>query len=363
MKISLGFPIQKGPWGGGNQFARSLAEFLTGQGCEVFFDLRQRDLDLILLCDPRSHRSRGCYTDRAICRYLLFKNWRTIVAHRINECDERKGTSDVNRQLMRANACADHTVYISHYLKNLFADQGWASPHATVIYNGADRNIFHPNNQTPWDNTGPLKLVTHHWSCHAMKGFDIYERLDHMLSDTAYRGNISFTYIGNIPPGFRFQNARYVEPLSGPALATELSKHHVYLTASQNEPAGMHHIEGAMCGLPLLYRESGALPEYCRDYGIGFTKETFVERLHEMMDGYPLYQKKMTEYPHLAEKMVVSYHELFCQLLAQRNEILRQRRRSLIWRGLLGGLGLSEKTRTHASLRSVHADHTTRREC
>ena len=49
-----------------------------------------------------------------------------------------------------------------------------------------------------------------------------------------------------------------------------LSKNHVYLTASINEPAGMHHIEGALSGLPIIYRNSGAIPEYCSDFGVSF---------------------------------------------------------------------------------------------
>jgi len=32
-----------------------------------------------------------------------------------------------------------------------------------------------------------------------------------------------------------------------------------------NEPEEMRHIEGAMCGLPLLLRNSGALLKYCPD--------------------------------------------------------------------------------------------------
>ena len=32
----------------------------------------------------------------------------------------------------------------------------------------------------------------------------------------------------------------------------------------------MHHIEGALCGLPILFRNSGSLPEYCKKYGVSF---------------------------------------------------------------------------------------------
>ena len=38
------------------------------------------------------------------------------------------------------------------------------------------------------------------------------------------------------------------------------SKHDLYISASINEPAGMHHIEGLLCGLPIIYRDNGALP-------------------------------------------------------------------------------------------------------
>ena len=50
----------------------------------------------------------------------------------------------------------------------------------------------------------------------------------------------------------------------GKELANELRKHDIYITGSKNEPSGNHHMEGALCGLPILYVNSGALPEYCQ---------------------------------------------------------------------------------------------------
>ena len=76
-----------------------------------------------------------------------------------------------------------------------------------------------------------------------MKGFDVYQKLDKLLKDKINRKKYRFTYIGNLPKNFYFSNTKYIKPLSGQKLAKELSKHHVYLTASINEPAGMHHIE------------------------------------------------------------------------------------------------------------------------
>ena len=112
MKISLGMNLQRGPWGGGNQFGHSLVHYLKEKGVEICFDLEQPDLDLIVLVEPRSKLQISAYTDQEIKAYLLQKQWQTLVVHRINECDERKGTTYVNQQLIEANACADHTVFI-----------------------------------------------------------------------------------------------------------------------------------------------------------------------------------------------------------------------------------------------------------
>ena len=48
----------------------------------------------------------------------------------------------------------------------------------------------------------------------------------------------------------------------------------------------MHHIEGIMCGLPIIYRESGALPEYCKSYGVAFKERNFLPALKKIMNGY-----------------------------------------------------------------------------
>ena len=123
-----------------------------------------------------------------------------------------------------------------------------------VIRNGSDTRIFHSRGYRPWRGEGPLTLVTHHWGYHPMKGFDVYAALDDLLADAAWRERLAFTYVGNLPRGFAFRNSRYVPPLDGEALAAELRSHHVYITGSKNEPGGNHQNEGALCGLPIIYR-------------------------------------------------------------------------------------------------------------
>jgi hypothetical protein len=333
MNVSLGMKLQAGAWGGGNQFGHALANYLRDQGAEVSFDLHAPDLDIILLTEPRSNLKISAYCDKDVTRYLLQKKSRAIVIHRINECDERKGTTGVNQRLIQANACADFTVFISSWLGQLFLGQSLKTPRHRVILNGANTDIFNDQSYIPWNGLSKLKLVTHHWGAGYLKGFDIYERLDRMLSKSVFGEKFDFTYIGNLPDNVHLTHTHLIPPQSGVELANSIRSHHVYLTASQNEPAGMHHIEGALCGLPLLYRESGALPEYCQGFGVSFTVENFEQKLQEMMDTYEHWAAQMKNYPHIAERMCESYYHLFLELLERRDEIIRQRHwwRKPVW--------------------------------
>jgi hypothetical protein len=326
MNIAIGFRPRSGPWGGGNQFAAALTAFLQQRGHDVGFTLDRPDLDVILLTEPRRSSASSAFNDVDVWHYLTGVNRRTLVVHRINECDERKNTRGTNARLALANRCADHTVFISSWLRDLFQSHRHRLAEPSVILNGADQDVFHATGAVAWDGTGKISLVTHHWGANWSKGFDIYTRLDALLAGPPFDELFEFTYVGSLPPGVSLPRTRTVAPLAGQALAEELRRHHVYVTASLHEPAGMHHIEGALCGLPLLYRLSGALPQYCEGFGIPFDETTFEDRLLDIRGRYAALKPKMAAYPHTAVTMCRAYEALLETLLCRRNEILAGRR-------------------------------------
>ena len=69
---------------------------------------------------------------------------------------------------------------------------------------------------------------------------------------------------------------------------------------------GNHHIEGAQCGLPVLYINSGGIPEYCDGYGVMFEKNNFEEKLNELANNYLDYYEAMKSYELDSEKMNVN---------------------------------------------------------
>ena len=327
MKISIGMNLQSGPWGGGNQFGVALTNHLRTRGDEVCHDLKSRELDLILLAEP-DRKLRSCaYDHRQILGYLLFTNPHALVVHRINNTSEARDDSQrlFNRFRIDANRVADHTVFVSDWAKNCYMQSGFPETRAhSVILNGADHHRWRSLSQSA--SMGKIRLVTHHWSNNKNKGFDVYQKLDQMLAKPPWSERLAFTFIGRLPDGFSFVNAQHLEPLSGAALVNELNQHDVYLTASRHEAGGNHNLEGALCGLPLLYMDSGSMSEYCTGYGIVYSVDNLAEKLEEMVNDYAQWQERMATFPHTAERMCKNYEYLFQKLLEQRHKITARRR-------------------------------------
>ena len=327
MNIALSLKPSRGPTGGGISFLNSLIFGLELKGHKVFFDLDSEEIDIILILDPRWNHSNSAFNSKAVLRYINSINSNVIVVHRINECDERKNTHFMNKKLRQINYLADASVFIGKWLLDLKVTNEFSFHDLDiVIRNGADKSIYNNDRFKPWIGSGPLKLVTHHWSGNRMKGFDIYERLDSLLGQMEFRTKFTFTYIGNLPKNFVFKNSVHVQPLHGELLAMKIKEHHGYLTASINEPGGMHQCEGAACGLPLLYRGSGALPEYCEGYGVLFDENNFETKLIELRDTYSNYVNLMSSYPNTADVMVNNYLDFFEFLLDKRAYIVSRRK-------------------------------------
>lgn len=318
MIVSLNCSIINGPWGGGNRFAKSLHDYLIGQGHTVVFDLSRSDVDIILVLDPRRSNPARTYGLNDVLGHIRKVNPGAIVVHRINECDERKNTKSVNLRLRWFNRHVDCTVFVGSWLMNLDVWDRRSSNYLATILNGYDSKIFNREGWKPWNKKSKLKLVTHHWGGNLMKGFDVYGKIDDMLDDENWGSRFSFTYVGNVPSGFKFRNVNVISPLFDRQLADELKQHHAYITASINEPGGNHQNEAFGCGLPVMYRNSGCLPEYCDGFGIQFEPETFDNRLKELIERYDFYVARAAEYPRTAERTNAEYLELFFKLIQNR---------------------------------------------
>ncbi len=325
MKIAIGTNIKDGPWGGGNAFAKNLSSFLIESGHEVVYKLLDKDIDIILLTEPRKLSETSSFNHKDIKEYLNIVNNNSIVFHRINECDQRKGTNYINEYLIKSNSIADVTIFVSEWLKNLYTDEGINKRNLHTIMAGANREYFNPESLKVWDKSEKLKIVTHHWGTNKNKGFEIYEYIDELISTNPWKDMIEFTFIGNLPKNYKFRNSKVIKPLYGKELGNELKKNHIYITGSLFEPSGNHHIEAAQCGLPILYIDSGGTSEYCKNFGIEYTIDNLEEKIALFMENSTKYYEIMQYYPNDSKVMSEEFLELFSFYNKSRSEIIKKR--------------------------------------
>jgi hypothetical protein len=337
LKIALNLRPIDGPFGGGNSFVSLLAEGLQARGHSVVFNLSDDDIDLILILDPRWRHPLRSFSIPSVVLYLL-RHREVLIVHRINECDERKGSKTMNRKLRRVNYVADATIFVGSWLKNLnltyTLKKGIRSKNCEkVILNGSNKEMFFPDLENDWNPTEKMKIVTHHWSGNYLKGAELYLELDNLIDDSSVSNQFEFTYIGNWEFTRKLKNSRHIQPLHGQELAQELRSNHVYITGSLNEPGGNHQNEGMLSGLPVIYVQSGCLPEYCGGFGIELNDSISLKSaLKELLREYSSLRKKVLNYPRDSEKMIDEYELFFSELLSRRNDLVSQRkyRRSIV---------------------------------
>lgn len=315
-KVAINMKPLLSPWGGGNQFVGQFCSYLKANGYSLTYRL-EPDISCIIMV--KSWPTETTTFDVTQISKFKQKYPNIPCIHRINECDLHRGTHHIDEGLRKANEIADFTVFISHWLKDYFA-QRWFSKERQyeIIYNGADANIFYPNRNSGYVVEDEFRIVTHHWSDNWMKGFKVYREVDQMIAEGELKG-FSFTIIGRWPKEIRWKSAKAFPPTKGKKLAELLRKSHIYLTASLWEGGGMHHIEGAQCGLPLVYHEDGGgIVECGKRYGIGFRGDVKTALLLARKR-YSELRSKLIEFMPSGLKMCKEYESVVKSLVCKKN--------------------------------------------
>jgi len=175
--------------------------------------------------------------------------------------------------LQQCSQIVDHTVFVSEWMSNYHQNIAWHCDSTSVIRNGVDLEIFKPREKI---NNGKINIVTHHWSNNAMKGFDIYNKLDKLVEDS---DKFTFTYIGREMGSFK--NTNVVAPLFGEDLGKELGRYDVYVSASRFDPGPNHILESLACKIPTyVFFYGGGCVEFA---GNNMTYNSF-DQLKEILE-------------------------------------------------------------------------------
>lgn len=310
--VAINLRPRAGSWGGANQWTSQVVRWFQYNGWRVVFDLgRVPDAVIMTHTGLSSHTTFGADEVAALKR----KCPRVPCLHRINDNDIRKESGEMDLLLERSSRVADHTVFVSEWLRDYHASKWFeiSRPHS-VIVPGADPRFFHPVGGVRHEPGSPLRLVTHHWSDNWNKGFDVYQAIDGLIAGRL-RDRFELRVIGRWPKDLKWKSARTFAPASGADLAGLLRQCHGYVSASRFEPGAMHVAEGLQCGLPLLYhKDSGGTVSQGMKYGMEISDD-LESTLSEFARRLPEFRTRLLSDPPSGSKMSAGYLQLAQRLL------------------------------------------------
>ncbi|HLB33031.1 MAG: hypothetical protein A3F67_09745 [Verrucomicrobia bacterium RIFCSPHIGHO2_12_FULL_41_10] len=159
--VAINLLPRKGSWGGANQWTTQLSRWLQYNGWKVQYDLK-RVPDAVVM----THTGLSAGTSFGVEEVARLKEKYPQIPciHRINDNDLRKESSEMDQLLERSNRVADHTVFVSAWLRDHHAARWFdASKAHSVIVPGADARFFHPidffRNSTDTANCGVAPVL------------------------------------------------------------------------------------------------------------------------------------------------------------------------------------------------------------
>lgn len=296
--IFFSFKPTGGNFGGGAFFVTNMIDYLKKRNHKITFEL-EKGIDIIFITDPRKDK-KGKNKKYSVDDFIKYKknNPNVKIIHRINECEsKREKTIGIDNLIIKTMKIADRIIFITNWLQEYYIEKYKISTtNCSVIINGCNQNFFFPEQHRNFkiiNQDTKVKLITHHWSSNYLKGFEIYNKIDEYLEK--HSNEFALTFVGNYNQNYTPRNINLLPPSCDMELANILRNHDIYLTASQNEPCGMHQLEGMSCGMPILYREgSGGIKETCGNAGLEFSDfNDFLEKLQLIKNEYSLFKNNI----------------------------------------------------------------------
>ncbi len=302
MKVYINREPVVGPWGGGNRFVTQFIETLQSRGHEVVHRLQPK-IDVLFCVDPRPSPWGDNFID-----LIEYKQRYEVPLHaRIGDVGThgKPILLDIFRVFLKD---VDKVIFPSRwakeYLQRVLENVSYATcMNWHVIENGPLPDFYMNRRSNNQLLNSKVKVVTHHWSDNALKGFETYKLLESLP-------NVQFTYIGRKPRDFSPKN--FAGCLSVDDLRIEIPRHDIYISASKWEAGANHVLEGLACGLPMIYsKEGGSIVEYCEDYGYGFDNPEQIKICLDMLlNQYESCHSSVMTYTRTTDDVVADYVNL-----------------------------------------------------
>ena len=298
MKIYINRQPRFGPWGGGAKTVNKLAESLLSAGHTVVYQLQDK-IDVMFCFDPRPNSFGEGINHLYAYRQAFSK---TKIIQRVGDV----GTHSKPELTKLVEYClprSDYFIFPSEWSMNYV---NYSGANHSIIYNSPMSDFYKNRNDNLQISSVP-RIVTHHWSTNAKKGFDTYKKFEEYCHDT---GHFTFHYIGQTPPGVQFK--KHTPPVATDVLVDLLPSYDIYLTASEEEAGANHVLEAMACGLPVVYHgNGGSILEYCDSRGVCYNNFLeLLESIRYISENYSKYKKACLQYQDTNDKVIEQYIDI-----------------------------------------------------
>ncbi len=277
IKVHILFEFKEGPWGGGNQFLKSLRKYLQSTDT---YDENIAAANVILF------NSHQC-VDRVI--EARSNSPEKIFVHRIDGPIRlyNKPSDKRDNVVFAANRyIADATVFQSTWSQQQNHKLGLSQKSfEIVIPNAPEPTIFNRRLDKLLSVDRRIRLIATSWSPNWKKGFNVYKWLDENLDFNKYE----MVFVGKSP--VQFKNIISISPLSSSNIAEKLKESDIFIFASPIEACSNTLLEALHCGLPAIGPDQSSTPELIGRGGETFSNPSEIPGLLEKITNYyPEYQ-------------------------------------------------------------------------
>ncbi len=254
MRVHFTYSTVDKPWGGANNFIRTLKERLVATGDVELTDSLEEPCDLLFMNQlapgpgasgrklslsavDAARRRDGC---RLVVRAVnLYRH-----AFRRGPCNLVKGTLS-DRSTIKLLEMADTAIFQSDYQRNVFRGAGYVGKRHAVIHNGADPVYW--NDAPPARlGSGPLRVVSATNSDRASKRHDLIAAISRLPG-------VEATHCGAWPKGLDPGNVNLLGSRERGELARLYAGMHFFVHPAVKDPCPNAVVEAICSGLPVLY--------------------------------------------------------------------------------------------------------------
>lgn len=202
-----------------------------------------------------------------------------VVAQRMDGAAVDYGSNpESDREQARVNLLADVTIFQSDYSRYSTRDKFTVvAQDGPVIYNPVDIERFRPDGASLPLPPGRPRVACAAWSTNRRKGTWLINEI------AASNPDVVFVLCGRFEGVEDRANVIPLGHLDREAMATALRSCDMFLNLSENDPCPNVVLEALASGLPVLYRNSGGVPELVGECGAAIEPASFAPGLQQLL--------------------------------------------------------------------------------